>query len=94
MTASVGEDDLAGSAAENLSSCGATQSKNDALEMANRLREKMASPPVLPFNGDRFHVTLIGGLSFAPAEGTDWDTLFTAADERLYAAKNGGQEPS
>lgn len=36
-------------------------------------------------------VTVSGGLSMYPADGTDWDLLFSAADKRLYAAKQKGR---
>lgn len=57
---------------------------------AERLRETIASSPA---SGDSalLAVTVSGGLALYPADGADWDRLFSAADERLYRAKQGGR---
>jgi GGDEF domain-containing protein len=36
-------------------------------------------------------VTANVGVALYPDEGADWDTLFTAADRRLYTAKSAGR---
>ncbi|GIL39945.1 hypothetical protein TMPK1_21820 [Rhodospirillales bacterium TMPK1] len=61
-----------------------------ANEVADRMRESMASSPIT-LRGQRVQVTLSGGFAMFDAEGTDWHTLFALADERLYAAKRNGR---
>jgi diguanylate cyclase (GGDEF)-like protein len=36
-------------------------------------------------------VTMSGGVSTFPEDGNEWDEVFVAADQRLYAAKHGGR---
>jgi diguanylate cyclase (GGDEF)-like protein len=66
------------------------EGKEGALTAANRLREQIAAAS-LPHDGRSLSVTLSGGLAVYPADGSDWDHLFTVADRRLYAAKHGGR---
>jgi diguanylate cyclase (GGDEF)-like protein len=66
------------------------QNRENALETAERLREAVAAS-ALAYDARSLKVTLSGGLSLLPADGSDWDTLFTAADQRLYAAKENGR---
>jgi diguanylate cyclase (GGDEF)-like protein len=61
-----------------------------AVEAADRVRERVASTPV-QHEGKSLGVTISGGLALFPADGKDWDTLFSAADRRLYAAKADGR---
>ena len=41
--------------------------------------------------GEALRITASGGVALYPDEGADWDTLFSAADRRLYAAKGAGR---
>ena len=57
---------------------------------AERLRETLAASPLR--QGElTLTVTFSGGLALYPADGEDWDALFTVADGRLYRAKHGGR---
>jgi diguanylate cyclase (GGDEF)-like protein len=61
-----------------------------AMQAANRLRELIESSPVSA--GDAtIALTVSGGLARFPTDGRDWDRLFAVADQRLYAAKEGGR---
>jgi diguanylate cyclase (GGDEF)-like protein len=53
-----------------------------AAAAADRLRETIAQ---------NLSVTVSGGLAVYPSDGLHWDRLFAVADQRLYAAKNGGR---
>ena len=62
-----------------------------AISAANRLRELVAAMPA-PYAGEiLLSPTLSGGVAAYPEDGRDWDTLFAAADSRLYAAKASGR---
>ena len=61
-----------------------------ALHVAERMREKIASTPIA-IKGGSLSITISGGLSEFPTDGRNWDTLFEAADKRLYNSKNGGR---
>jgi diguanylate cyclase (GGDEF)-like protein len=61
-----------------------------AIVAANRLRERVAATE-LQCEGSELSVSVSGGLAMYPADGTDWDQVFAAADQRLYAAKIGGR---
>jgi diguanylate cyclase (GGDEF)-like protein len=62
----------------------------NAAEAANRLRETIAAAR-LTLDDVELSVTVSGGIAMYPADGTDWDQIFGAADRRLYAAKSGGR---
>jgi len=66
------------------------QHARQATEAANRLREAIAAAR-LTHQDIELSVTVSGGIAIYPADGTDWDQLFSAADRRLYAAKSGGR---
>jgi diguanylate cyclase (GGDEF)-like protein len=61
-----------------------------AEDAANRLREKLASLPIVAA-GTGVTVTISAGLSVFPIDGRDWESLFSVADARLYAAKREGR---
>jgi diguanylate cyclase (GGDEF)-like protein len=61
-----------------------------AIQAANRLRERIAAAK-LQHQGGEISLTVSGGLAMVPADGTDWDPVFAAADRRLYEAKVGGR---
>jgi len=61
-----------------------------AAHAADRLREAVAAHPMI-HEGSRLEVTLSGGVAELPADGTDWDKVFAAADARLYEAKHTGR---
>ncbi|HEX4384965.1 MAG TPA: GGDEF domain-containing protein [Myxococcales bacterium] len=68
----------------------AGQKAREALEAVDRLRERVADS-TLAHGGRELRVTLSAGVAVFPGDGADWDSLFAAADLRLYAAKNAGR---
>ena len=70
-----------------LASCRSTQG---AVQAAERMREAL-SKVELRAGGEVLTMTASGGVALYPDEGADWDSLFTAADRRLYAAKGAGR---
>jgi len=62
----------------------------DAMDAGLRICESIAKSD-LPYDGKRLAVTISGGLAIYPSDGMDWDTLFSAADQRLYRAKEDGR---
>ncbi len=70
-----------------LASC---QSLEGALHAADRMREAVSGIEIRA-GGEALRITASGGVALYPDEGADWDTLFTAADRRLYAAKGAGR---
>jgi diguanylate cyclase (GGDEF)-like protein len=66
----------------------------DLPSLAARLesfREAIAHMRVAPGDGSELEVRVSGGVSFCPAECEDPDSLIRLADDRLYAAKEGGR---
>ncbi|HST01576.1 MAG TPA: GGDEF domain-containing protein [Usitatibacter sp.] len=70
-----------------LASC---RSTDGAAQAAERMREAL-SKVELRAGGEILTMTASGGVALYPDEGADWDSLFTAADRRLYAAKGAGR---
>jgi diguanylate cyclase (GGDEF)-like protein len=68
----------------------AGQKAREALEAVDRLREQVSESP-LSHGRSELRVTLSAGVAVFPGDGADWDTLFAAADLRLYAAKQAGR---
>jgi diguanylate cyclase (GGDEF)-like protein len=64
--------------------------ENVAEDAANRLREKLAALPIVAA-GAGVTVTISAGLAVFPIDGRDWESLFSVADARLYAAKREGR---
>lgn len=62
----------------------------EAFVAANRMREAIAATP-FEYQALKIPLSISGGISTYPADGTEWDRLFAAADDRLYAAKEGGR---
>lgn len=67
-------------------------SKEDAIMVAERIRQKVADF-VFPFeerqpNGD---LTISVGVAFSPSDAIEKQSLLQIADERLYKAKSGGR---
>jgi len=62
----------------------------DAMDAAGRLCHGLAESNLF-YEDKELTVTMSGGLAMYPSDGTDWDTLFSAADLRLYEAKQGGR---
>jgi diguanylate cyclase (GGDEF)-like protein len=58
------------------------EGSDGAVTAADRLRQTIAL---------NLSVTVSGGLAVYPSDGLDWDRLFATADQRLYAAKEGGR---
>lgn len=61
-----------------------------ALDAADRLRVRVEGSK-MTHDGHALDVTVSGGVALFPTEGGDWDSLFAAADRRLYAAKQAGR---
>ena len=70
-----------------LASC---RTSEGAVQAAERMREAL-SRVELRAGGEALRMTASGGVALYPDEGADWDSLFTAADRRLYAAKGAGR---
>jgi diguanylate cyclase (GGDEF)-like protein len=66
------------------------QTPAGAWEAADRLRRSVASA-AFAHRGSTLAVTLSGGVAVYPADGVDWDALFSVADRRLYEAKRAGR---
>lgn len=62
----------------------------DALRLVDRLRDEFAAGPVALPDGERVSATFSAGIAFL-APGMDLEPWREAADEALYAAKNGGR---
>jgi diguanylate cyclase (GGDEF)-like protein len=65
-------------------------SAQEAFDGANRLCRRLADSS-LAYDDKNLSVTVSGGLAIYPSDGTDWDTLFSVADQRLYEAKQNGR---
>ena len=65
---------------------------NEAVSMAERLRQRIASKPLV-HEGKTFHVTVSAGVASLTCCGQnrDKETLLGLADKRLYAAKEAGR---
>ena len=70
-----------------LASC---ESMDGALQAAERMREAVARIE-LRAGDESLRITTSGGVALYPDEGGDWDSLFSVADRRLYAAKGAGR---
>lgn len=70
-----------------LASC---RSLEGAVQAAERMREAL-SRVELRAGGEILRMSASGGVALYPDEGADWDSLFSAADRRLYAAKGAGR---
>ena len=57
---------------------------------AERLRAQVEES-TFDCRGTTLSVTVSGGLAMFPADGLDWDQLFSEADKRLYQAKRNGR---
>lgn len=66
-------------------------SNSDAIEAAERIREKIASNKIDIVNGQRIQLTISIGMAFYSADGNSARELIAAADDALYAAKNTGR---
>jgi diguanylate cyclase (GGDEF)-like protein len=62
-----------------------------AEEAADRMRQAVAQIE-LRVGANSLNPTVSGGVALYPEDGQDWDALFTAADRRLYAAKDSGRD--
>lgn len=64
----------------------------DAAALAvDRLREAVRTTlPLSMITSD--YITLSAGIAMYPEDGKDWDSLFMAADRRLYLAKRRGRD--
>lgn len=60
------------------------------LAAAERLRVEVAAPAIS--GGAGTGVTVSGGVAVYPDDGETWDSLFAAADRRMYRAKAAGRD--
>src|SRR5438105_3275701 len=67
------------------------QSAGGAIDAADRLRAAVEAIELRLGASEALRVTMSGGVALYPEDGLDWDTLYAAADHRLYAAKAGGR---
>lgn len=66
------------------------QAKVGAAQSSDRLRELVAAKPC-SFDAWPLNVTVSSGQAVFPADGRNWDELFTIASRRLSASRPGGQ---
>jgi diguanylate cyclase (GGDEF)-like protein len=66
------------------------QDSRQSREAAERLRSRVAAMRI-EHAGHTLQVSVSGGIAFYPEDGRDWDSLFSAADARLYEAKKSGR---
>ncbi len=64
--------------------------RTEAVEIANRLRVRVAAQPFF-FNGEKTSVTISLGVASFPQDATTASQIIRVADERLYQAKHGGR---
>lgn len=64
--------------------------KDTALRVAERVRNEVEQKGVM-IDGERVQLTLSGGVATYQVDGHDWDSLLSAADTALYAAKAAGR---
>jgi two-component system cell cycle response regulator len=62
-----------------------------ALSIAERLRESIASRPIVTARGAVLDITVSIGMATFPADAHSEDELIAAADQALYAAKHQGR---
>ncbi len=72
--------------------CEETDAKG-AMLLAERIREELGRT-VFPTPNGPLSVTCSLGVATFPDAGRDWETMFKAADEALYASKRGGRNRS
>ena len=65
--------------------------REGALEAAERLRVTVSRAAAVS-GGHTLRATVSGGVALYPDDGDNWDSLFGAADRRLYEAKRGGRD--
>jgi len=64
--------------------------KETALRVAERIRREIDLKGI-EIGGKRVDLTVSGGVATFQLDGHDWDSLLIAADNALYAAKDGGR---
>jgi diguanylate cyclase (GGDEF)-like protein len=64
--------------------------RTEAVELANRIRLRVASEPFV-FQGQNTSITMSLGVSSFPQDATTSSQMVRVADERLYRAKNTGR---
>ena len=64
--------------------------REGAMLLAERIREELQQTTFQTPKGE-LSVTCSIGIATFPDAGTDWDTLFKAADEALYVSKRSGR---
>ncbi len=64
--------------------------RSEAVELANRIRQRVAGEPFL-FQGRGTNATMSFGVASFPTDATTASQIIRVADERLYRAKNGGR---
>ena len=64
--------------------------EQEALQVAERIRYKFENTPIL-FNDIPVYCTVSVGISDSDQVGKDFKSMFSAADQSLYAAKKSGR---
>ena len=64
--------------------------RSEAVQLAERLRQRVASEPFV-FQGRNTSATMSLGVASFPTDATTASQIIRVADERLYRAKNGGR---
>lgn len=65
-------------------------SEKEALMLAERIRQKYENMPIL-LNGQSVKCTVSAGVCDSSQLGSDFKSMFSAADKALYAAKKAGR---
>lgn len=65
--------------------------KDDALEVADRLRKRVEELVLRSHDGREINVTISIGVSELPSHGETFDQLLSQADNALYRAKERGR---
>ena len=65
-------------------------SEKEAMLLAERIRHKFENTPIV-LNGVPIQFTVSGGVCDYSQVGNDFKSMFSAADQSLYAAKNAGR---
>jgi two-component system cell cycle response regulator len=67
-------------------------SLDDAVRVADEVREQLAATPILGVSGEELYATVSAGCSALAPDQESTDDLLRAADVALYMAKRAGRD--